>query len=220
MSFSADAWRRNGALHDAIRAAPFNRELADGRLSRRQFQQYIVQDAHYLLAFGRCLAIAAAKAPSPDHLVQLAGSAQRAVMVERSLHEGFLRQFGVSQEQFAASGMSPACRAYTDFLLATAHHEPFPVVVAALLPCFWIYAEVASGIQANAGPGNPYQAWIDAYSGEEFQKGVRAMIALVDEAASGQTASMIEAMHAAFTAAARFEWMFWDSAYRLEQWPV
>jgi thiaminase/transcriptional activator TenA len=27
-------------------------------------------------------------------------------------------------------------------------------------------------------------------------------------------------MHAAFTRATQLEWMFWDSAFRLENWPV
>lgn len=32
--------------------------------------------------------------------------------------------------------------------------------------------------------------------------------------------AMRERMHAAYTQAARLEWMFWDVAYRLEAWPV
>jgi thiaminase (transcriptional activator TenA) len=27
-------------------------------------------------------------------------------------------------------------------------------------------------------------------------------------------------MHAAFTRATQLEWMFWDSAFRLEAWPI
>jgi len=27
-------------------------------------------------------------------------------------------------------------------------------------------------------------------------------------------------MHTAYTTGAQLEWMFWDSAYRLERWPV
>jgi thiaminase/transcriptional activator TenA len=30
----------------------------------------------------------------------------------------------------------------------------------------------------------------------------------------------LTAMHAAFTRATQLEWMFWDSAYRLANWPV
>lgn len=218
MPFSSDAWARNETLYEAIRTMPFNRELASGELTRDQFAHYMLQDAHYLLAFGRCLAIAASKSPTPDGLVQLAGSAQRAVIVERALHEGFFRKFDISQEQFVATPIAPACHAYTSYLLATAHHEPFAVGVAALLPCFWIYAEVGRDIHARAAANNSYQAWIDTYAGEEFQAGVKAMIRLVDDAAQ-RSPDLVEAMHKAYTTSARFEWMFWDGAYRLERWP-
>jgi len=92
--------------------------------------------------------------------------------------------------------------------------------LGALLPCFWIYAEVGRDIHARARPNNPYQAWIDTYAGEEFHIAVRAMIAATDEAAELASPSARERMHAAFRRAAQLEWMFWDSAYRLEDWPV
>jgi thiaminase/transcriptional activator TenA len=46
------------------------------------------------------------------------------------------------------------------------------------------------------------------------------MIATTDEAAAGVAPSLRKRMHAAFRRATQLEWMFWDSAYRLEQWPV
>ena len=47
----------------------------------------------------------------------------------------------------AVSALSPACHHYVSFLLATAYGEPYEVLLGALLPCFWIYAEVGSDIQ-------------------------------------------------------------------------
>src|SRR5687768_6790837 len=44
--------------------------------------------AHYLTYFARALAATAARAPDNDALIQLAGSAREAVVVERALHEG------------------------------------------------------------------------------------------------------------------------------------
>ena len=106
------------------------------------------------------------------------------------------------------------------YLLATAYAEPYEVLLGALLPCFWIYAEVGRDIHARAGPANPYRAWIDTYAGEEFHAAVRAVIAATDEAAAGASAGLRERMQAAFARATQLEWMFWDSAYRLETWPV
>jgi thiaminase (transcriptional activator TenA) len=71
-SFSSQAWSRNAGLYEAIRTMPFNAELAAGVLSEARFRHYITQDAHYLVGFGRALAIAAAKAPNPDRIVQFA----------------------------------------------------------------------------------------------------------------------------------------------------
>jgi len=94
------------------------------------------------------------------------------------------------------------------------------VLLGALLPCFWIYAEVGRDIHDRAAAANPYQAWIGTYSGEEFHNAVSAMIAATDEAAETASSSSRERMHAAFVRATQLEWMFWDSAFRLETWPI
>jgi len=116
--------------------------------------------------------------------------------------------------------LSPACHHYVSYLLAVAYGEPYEVLLGALLPCFWIYAEVGRDIHARAASPNPYQAWIDTYAGEEFHAAVQAVIAAADEVAASASAPLRERMHAAFTRATQLEWMFWDSAYRTETWPV
>lgn len=218
--FSDAAWAANAELYETIRTMGFNRELAAGTLARPSFRHYMVQDAHYLEAFGRGLAVAAAKADTADAIVQFADAAKVAIIVERELHEEFFKAFGVSREEFRATPPSPACHHYTSFLIATCWAEPYPVALAALLPCFWIYAEIGKDIHARAARDNPYQAWIDTYAGEEFHAAVRAVIATTDEVAARQTAETIARMHLAFTRATQLEWMFWDSAHRRETWPV
>jgi len=93
------------------------------------------------------------------------------------------------------------------------------VVLGALLPCFWIYAEVGRDIHARATKPNPYQAWIDTYAGEEFHHAVQAVIEAADEVAQAAPPALRERMHVAFTRATQLEWAFWDSAYRLKLWP-
>lgn len=219
-TFSTNAWGRNLPTYEAIRTMPFNDALADGTLSLERFRHYMVQDAHYLIAFGRGLAIAAAKADDPDGLVQFAEAAKVAVVVERSLHADFFEKFGIGPEEFARTEMSPVCHHYSNFLIATAYAEPYPVVLAALLPCFWIYAEIGRDILGRAVRPNPYDAWIDTYAGEEFHEAVRAVIATTDRAAAGASPEVLAHMHAAYKRATQLEWMFWDSAWRMADWPV
>ena len=218
--FSPEAWSRNAALYETIRTLPFNAQLASGSLSESRFKHYITQDAHYLVGFGRALALAAAKAPDADRIVQFVKAAEGALVVERALHGSFFKQYGITAQLFAQTPLSPACHHYVCYLLATAYAEPYEVLLAALLPCFWIYAEVGRDIHARAAAANPYRAWIDTYAGEEFHAAVRAMIAATDDAAKEVNSPLRARMHAAFTRAAQLEWVFWDSAFRLEAWPV
>ncbi len=219
-AFSTEAWTRNAAAYEAIRTMPFNAELAAGTLGRDRFTHYILQDAHYLIGFGRALALAAAKAPHPDRIVQFARAAETAIVVERSLHGGFFRDYGIDADAFAAVPVSPACDHYVSYLLATAFADPYEVVLAALLPCFWIYAKVGRDIFDRAAADNPYRAWIDTYAGADFAAAVAAMIAATDRAAQDVGAGERARMHHAFTQATRLEWMFWDSAYRDAAWPL
>jgi thiaminase/transcriptional activator TenA len=220
VTFSADAWARITPLYQSILALPFNQELAAGTLSRERFTFYMLQDAHYLTQFARALAVTAARAPDSDALIQFAGSAREAVVVERALHEGFFAKFGVAPAEAAATEPSPTCSHYTHYLVALAHNAPYEVSVAALLPCFWIYWEVGKHLLAIAAPDNPYQAWIDTYADEAFAEGVRKVIAISDQVAAAATPIVRDDMHRAFLRASQLEWMFWDSAYRLERWPV
>jgi thiaminase/transcriptional activator TenA len=216
--FSCEAWERNARAYDVIRTMPFNTELAAGVLSAERFKHYITQDAHYLIGFGRALALAAAKAPQPDGIVQFAKAAEVAIVVERALHGSFFAQFGITPETLAETALSPTCHHYVSYLIAAAYAEPYEVVLGALLPCFWIYAEVGRDIHARSAPSNPYQAWIDTYAGEEFHIAVRAVIETTDEAATTASENMRDRMHAAYARATQLEWAFWDSAYRLETW--
>lgn len=218
--FSADAWQRNAALYAKILAMPFNQELVSGKLGVERFKHYMIQDAHYLEGFARALSLASAKGHNADHVVHFAGAAQTAIIVERSLHSDYFVKFGISKAEFAAAVPSPVCDHYVSWLLRTAALEPLEVGLAALLPCFWIYREVGKHILGVAAKPNPYQAWIDTYAGKEFEEAVDAVIKVVDEVAVQASPRMLGDMHRAFTRAAQHEWLFWDSAYRLGEWPV
>jgi thiaminase/transcriptional activator TenA len=219
--FCNEAWQHTVKLQQAVLDHPFNEELAAGTLSRGRFQFYLAQDARYLVGFGRALAVAAAKAPEPDDLTFFAGAAREAVVVERALHEGYFERFGLSEADLAAIETSPTCLAYTSFLLATAQTGGYGELIAALLPCFWIYQYVGSDIHGRPQvDGNPYRAWIETYADEEFEASVETCKDAVDRAAEAADPATRSRMLAAFSRACEYEWMFWDSAYQRESWPT
>ena len=217
--FSEEAWQRAAALRAAIHKLPFNAELAAGTLAPERFRFYITQDALYLAQYSRLLSLAAAKAPDTATSQVFGHSALGAIAVEQRLHEHYLRQFGVDPASVASAQPAPDCLAYTSFLFAMAHQEPWEVLVAALLPCFWIYWDVAGRITSSAAPDNQYQAWIDTYADPAFGEAVQRVIHIADAAALA-TPSSRPAMLTAFGRSAQYEWLFWDGAYRERGWPV
>jgi len=217
--FFDEAWQRTASLRKAIHRLPFNVELAAGSLSRERFQTYITQDAIYLGQFSRALAISAAKAPDTATMQSFAQSALGAIAVEQALHGRYLHDFGIDPAGIADSEPSPDCLAYTTFLIAAAYHDPWEVLAAALLPCFWLYWDVGRAVAQNAAPHNPYKAWIDTYADERFGEAVRTVIAITDRAAEATTAATRAKMLAAFTRACQYEWLFWDGAYHRRSWP-
>jgi thiaminase/transcriptional activator TenA len=220
MSFCDSIWEELLPLRRAILDQPFLAELADGTLPAESFRHYMVQDSLYLAEYGRVLAIAAARAPSAAGRLEFSDGAKVAVQVEQALHQAFFVQFGVTPEMAHEAEASPACLGYTSYLASLAATRTYEELIAGILPCFWVYWEVGCAIKPRAVSPNPYAAWIDTYAAPSFGEATDRVRALVDEAAANAGPATRKAMARAFRYAARYEWMFWDSAYRTEGWPI
>jgi len=220
MTFSETMWSATDALQQSILIMPFNRELATGELSPETFRHYIIQDAHYLEGFARALALVASRAPDADAIMQLSGSANSAIAVERQLHGHYMDLYGIDAVSFAATEPTPVCDHYISYLLRTAAIADLPEAIAALLPCFWVYLRVGQDIHARATRDNPYRAWIDTYAGADFANGVEQMLELTNRVAKTAGDANRARMHHAFRQSTRLEWMFWDSAYHCRRWMV
>ncbi|TAL75046.1 MAG: thiaminase II [Rhodanobacter sp.] len=213
MSFTATAWQAAAPIVGAIEQHPFIAGLADGTLAMERFRHYMAQDACYLAAYARVLALAASQAPHADEVEFWAGSAVRAISVERELHAQFIADT-------AGIGVSPTCAAYTGGLAALATQGCYPALVAGLLPCFRIYQHVGERLAPHASATHPYRLWIAAYADPAFATASRRAGELADRAVAAGGPALAARAQAAFLTACRHEWMFWDAAWRLETWPL
>ncbi len=218
-SFTESLWTENRDIYQAILRHPFIRGLQDGSLDRRAFSFYLIQDAHYLRHFGRALEVVASKSPRKEWAALLRAHAADALREEQRLHRSVFQAYGITIEQVGRVEPAPEAFGYMNFLLATAHERPFPESIAALLPCYWIYAEVGRELK-RTGSSNPmYQKWIDNYSSPEYQKVVDQALAITEEVAGAARDEERGMMRENFRRSSRYEWMFWDSAYHLRSWP-
>ncbi|QMU66889.1 thiaminase II [Streptacidiphilus sp. P02-A3a] len=224
-SFSDQLWAAGDAVHREILVHPFLRGLTDGSLPRAAFRHFVVQDSHYLRDYARALAVCAAKAPTEEDVRAFANDAVGALAAEQEMHADFMAELGPAPAAPGgaskdADGVLPTTRAYTSYLLATVYSGSFAEGLAAVLPCYWIYARVGAELLAKSSPDPLYARWIASYADEEFQSVVRRVLRLADRL--GEELSEAERRRAAehFAVTARYEWMFWDAAWRGETWPV
>jgi thiaminase/transcriptional activator TenA len=218
--FRDHMWSAMDAIFARILAHPFVAGLTDGSLPRPAFGYYVVQDALYLVDYARALAIVGAKAPDAQTLAMFAGHARGALEVERSLHTGLFRDMGMTEDEVRATPVTPTTLAYTSYLLRSCHQGSFAEGLAAVLPCYWIYAEVGTRLLARSSPDPLYARWIATYGGEEFGKIVADVLEVVDRIGASVTAAEQAAMREHVVTTARYEWMFWDAGWRRETWPV
>ena len=116
--------------------------------------------------------------------------------------------------------MAPTNLAYTSYLLRVACLGSFEEAVASLLPCDWIYVMVGRELEKTGSPNPLYRRWIDTYASEEFWAVVEEMRGIVETVSGRATPELKGLMKAHFVTTSRYEWMFWDMAWRLESWPI
>lgn len=202
-------WRR-------IFAQPFLREIKDGSLPLEKFQYYLGQDYLYLEGFARTVSMALAKAPDSQTLEELA----RRVMtpVERPLHHKLVAEAGLTMDGIIGVRRSPTNTAYVNHMLTTAALHGLGPTAAALLPCPWTYHLLREEVGQSEHP--LYGQWTSFYVAGLLEDSVEAWRGFVDQAAQNAGPQELEAMREAFLISSRYEFMFWDMAYNMEQWLV
>jgi thiaminase/transcriptional activator TenA len=218
--FTGELWAAAEGTYHNILTHPFLTGLTDGSLDRSAFRFYVLEDALYLTEFARALSIIASRAPKDEWIVAFNRDAIGSLEAERELHESYFRDFGLTESELASRPPAPTTLAYTSYLLATAYGRPFAEGLAAVLPCYWIYAEVGRALVEKGSPNPLYQRWIDTYGSEAYADAVETVLSIVDEIAASEDAATRRHMLAHYTTTSRYEWMFWDMGYRQEAWPV
>lgn len=198
---------------------PFLTELGNGSLDLAKFRFYMCQDYVFLIAYSRLLAFATAKAPDLDTMGRFAQLLDATLNTEMALHREFANQCGISADELALTQPAPTTYAYTRHLLTVAACEGVAETVAALLPCQWGYAEIGQILVQRGKPASApfYTRWIEMYASPEFVA-LSTWLREVLDAYAGRADE--EHLRETFCTSARYEYLFWDMAYRMEEWPV
>jgi thiaminase/transcriptional activator TenA len=221
MTFTDEIRARAESSQQAIFNHPFVKGIGDGTLRVERFHHFIRQDYLFLIEYSRVLALASARAPALEEMGRFAELLTETLTTEMALHRDYCARFGITVGDLDATKAASTTQAYTDFLLKTAYSGSFAELSCALLPCMWGYCEIGLKLAQQGRPVQQplYAEWIDMYSSAEFQSLAGWLRGLVDRLAQQASAEERARMETAYIVSTRYEYAFWDMAWRLEEWP-
>jgi thiaminase/transcriptional activator TenA len=219
--FSEHLHKLGKPIWDAQFSHPFIQGIGSGDLDVDRFKHWVRQDYLFLIDYTRLFAIAVARCPDLEGMTRYANLAQTTITHEMQLHLSYAKEFGISPSELEQETKSPTCQGYTDFLLRTASLGSYAEFIGALLPCMWGFHELATRLLTNGLPHDTrYAKWIEMYSDPEFGELAEWCKGLTDTSTEGLPKRELELVEKAFLTSSRYEYLFWDMAWKQETWPL
>ena len=219
--FTARLRQKAAGIWEAQHQHPFVRGIGDGTLDLERFKFWLRQDYVFLIEYARLLGLAAARSPDLETMTRLAGLLKETLETEMGLHRAYAAEFGISRQELEREQPAPATQAYSDFLLRVAATGDFAELAAALLPCMWAFSEIGQRLAKQPVLGdNRYARWIAMYSSPEFAELAQWCRELLDNLAAELPERELKKLEEAFLISSRYEWQFWEMAWKMERWPV
>ena len=197
---------------------PFINAIYEGSLPLEKFIFYVKQDYNYLIGMMRVLSILASKADYEIAKFALE-LAHIDATIEMENYVRLLNSLGLTLNEVINEEPMPTNVAYINYLISTCYiGSPLECLVA-ILPCFWSYAEIAEEKKELLlrNKVEVYVDWARTYLTKEYKDLVYKLRRLIDKLWNGRDYDKLRRI---FITASKYEYMFWDAAYREEKWPL
>jgi thiaminase/transcriptional activator TenA len=220
-------WAAAKHIIDVTEHHPFLEAMVYGTLPNNNFAYYVIQDSLYLGDFADCLRRLSQNSdvPSKEDSDRLEHFARGAEEEERSLHNSFFKEWGLGEQATDAKPM-PNTTLYTSYMMRIVATQDHAEGLAVLLPCLWVYMHVGKCMLAlreklgdTVKRSPQFDAWIDMYGGDDFEKEVRDYIGMVNRVAANADEKKLAKMEEHFIMSCTLEHMFWDQAMDTMKWP-
>ncbi len=183
----------------------FIQQMLDGSLPKEQFVRYLQQDKIYLKEYARDLYAVADMIGDKEESDFFRAMAKEGMESENAMQAMLSERFGIVGEPFPV----PTTLRYTRFLRHYTDTLDLPIVLSAVLPCYWVYNEVGKYLIAqNVGSDNPYKEWIQTYGSDEMDKATNYVVTLINRLAQGCTPEKQSLMRRVFAEGCALELEF------------
>jgi len=197
---------------------PFLVEVEHNTLPDEKLLYYFIQNVHYIDAAVRFTAEAVAKAPdaqSRDFALRLLDFGRNEVARQRE----YVRRLDETVTTPLDRDLAPTARAYVNHLLTLAAYGGSLELFVGLMPCEWTYSEFGKRL-APIVKHPLHIEWLSTFGGEDHQDMNKDYREIVEHLAGDASQERRRELTSIFRTSSRYEWMFWQMSYSLEQWPV
>jgi thiaminase/transcriptional activator TenA len=206
---SEDIWEQ-------IYAHPFLKEVEGGTLPDNKLLHYFIQNVHYIDAAIIFTAQAAVRAHDPttrDFCFFITDFGREEVERQRE----YVRSLPGGAE--ASWEIAPTCHAYTRHLLTLAAYGGALDLLVGLSPCQWTYDEFGGRLAPIVK--HPIHAqWLATFGSDEHHELSVRYNSIVDDLMASSTPEREADLSTIFRISSKYEWMFWEMAYTMEEWPI
>lgn len=221
MGFSETLRDQSDEIFEGIFSHPFITGIAKGSVPPSALIHYVRAGGEYLNEFNHLCEQTLSKCSQLKNMAFCQRQTGFSLCDEIHPHLSFCRMAGVKYENMQGSIIPPTAHHYITHLTNIAQNGNMGEAVAALLPCPWTRLEIGMRIMGRVkpAPDHPFYDWIRFYADLEVAAMISNLRDILDLWA--ETASDIDKQKAgnAFLKSAQLEYMFWDMAYRGENWP-
>ena len=222
MGFYAEMRQETDHLFEAIFRHPFVVELTAGTLPEKKWGYYLGQDYQYLRDFKQALGLSLIQLETPREIFDWIERIATLADMEAQRHLRWAKMLGMTEEQLLAAEPDPMALVYRQHMLLAAHRS-LGELLSALIPCPTTYMEVADRA-ADRVPDHPiYGEWVRSYSSrlnEALAERRGWWWETLDRLAASASPDERRRMRVNFVRSCKYEWMFWDMAYKMAGWPV
>lgn len=197
---------------------PFVQGIVKGSLPLETFKYYILQDIYYLKHYGKVHAIAASQADDFKLTALLADKARFTAEAELTVHNEHAEILNITKKDIDNFKPAPTAYAYTSHLYRAALSGNLAHSVAAMLPCYWLYADIGKVNEQAAPEPIIYRNWIKMYASDRFQDSTNEMIDLLNTLVEDMNEKEKKKIKEQFIISKEYELQFWEMSYTFETW--
>ena len=217
MSLTKGLRRKHSDLWHRMVTHPFVTEMGDGTLPVQKFRTYFLQDYVFVRDLVSMTALGISKAPDFEGANVLNRFLTGILDPENDLFVRAFEEMGVSEQEYTSAEASPTTRAFGDFLMRVGLEGDFDDIATVLYVTEGTYLAWGTRlIEQEKRPDNrTYREWIDIHGPQVLGE----FVGWLGNHLGGTDGGRLPRIERVFHSALRYEYLFWEAAYRGEHWP-